>query len=483
VRGLRWRGRLDEVGHKDAGKIAAVQTTADTRPRTSNPMTSTQTLLYAAPSDVTLKRVRALIQQVGPESPTVEYKQSLADTVARGVAALANTYGGILLIGVTNDRKIVGVKEATIEAVAEHCAAKIDPPWVPEIVPVPLDDGSGRVVLVLRVIPGHYRRPFLVGGVAYVRHQNTTHPADWQRLADLFADASVAVQDQVWDIHRPDVPPGLHGGGADTTVDFVMRSGLNVAITREAKWRPLSERTVAAFAEGLDRSVLATALRGLAVATALRGLAVAGAPAGGLDPFRRHGFNRSRTVRLVWSAMPGGWPGDRPRPVEARATVDVPGAYGDASTHLTVHIDVVVRQSAVAEVARESADRQAQPWRVSVRQLSEIIDALLATLTGREVVTPIAGLAGVDVTAIPKPRVLHFVTQRPIIDVLYQDGLQPIPDAGVSKGAHLLADPALDLADTADRHSQVRMWMRQVALDAGLLGMEQILDRLDTAAG
>jgi hypothetical protein len=257
-------------------------------------MTSTQTLLYAAQSDVTIERVRALIQQVGPESPTVEYKQTMADTVARGVAALANTYGGILLIGVTDDRKLVGVKEATMAAVAEHCAARIDPPWVPDIIPVPLDDGSGRVVLVLRVIPGHYRRPLLVGGVACVRHQNTTHPADWQRLGDLFAEASVATQDQVWDIRRPDVPYAP-GGGSDNTVDFVMRSGLNVAITRDAKWRPLSERTVAAFAEGLNRSRLDSVLGSLALA---------GASTGGLDPFHREGFNRARTVRLAWSATP-----------------------------------------------------------------------------------------------------------------------------------------------------------------------------------
>jgi predicted HTH transcriptional regulator len=155
-------------------------------------MTSTQTLLYAAASDVTLARVRALVQQVGPEMPTVEYKEKLAESVARGVAALANTYGGVMLIGVTDHRKIVGVKESVIEGAAEQCANKIEPPYVPDIIPVPLDDGSGLFVLVLRVVPGHYRRPLLIDGIAYVRHHNTTHPADWQRLADLFAEGTTA---------------------------------------------------------------------------------------------------------------------------------------------------------------------------------------------------------------------------------------------------------------------------------------------------
>jgi hypothetical protein len=51
-------------------------------------------LLYAAESDVTIERVRALVKQVGPEAPTIEYKEQMADSIARGVAALANTYGG-----------------------------------------------------------------------------------------------------------------------------------------------------------------------------------------------------------------------------------------------------------------------------------------------------------------------------------------------------------------------------------------------------
>ena len=153
-------------------------------------VTSTQSLLYAAESDITIERVRALVKQVGPESPTIEYKEQMTDTIAKGVAALANTYGGLLLVGVTDDRIVRGVKEKTIESVAEHCAAKIEPPWVPEIIPVPLGQGSGLYVLVLRVVPGHHPRPLLVNGVAYVRHQNTSHPADWQRLRDLFTEAA-----------------------------------------------------------------------------------------------------------------------------------------------------------------------------------------------------------------------------------------------------------------------------------------------------
>ncbi|MFF4259282.1 ATP-binding protein [Streptomyces sp. NPDC001663] len=89
-----------------------------------------------------------------------------------GVAELANTYGGPLLIGVTDKTRVVrGVKEMTIDSVAEHCHAKIEPPWVREIISVPVGQGSDLYVLVLRVVPGLHPRPLLVDGVAHVRDQ------------------------------------------------------------------------------------------------------------------------------------------------------------------------------------------------------------------------------------------------------------------------------------------------------------------------
>src|SRR3954464_11072476 len=118
-------------------------------------VTSTHSLLYCAQSSVTIERIRDLVAQVGPEVPTVEYKAVMSQGIAKAVAALANTYGGLVLVGVTDDRVVKGVKEKTIEAVAEHCHGKIEPPWIPEIVPVPMDDDSGLYVLVLRVVPGH----------------------------------------------------------------------------------------------------------------------------------------------------------------------------------------------------------------------------------------------------------------------------------------------------------------------------------------
>lgn len=437
-------------------------------------MTSSQSLLYAAEADVTIDRIRALVRQVGPESPTVEYKQQMTGTIARGVAALANTYGGLLLVGVSDDRIVRGVKVEAIEAVAEHCHSKIEPPWVPEIIPVPLGQGSDLYVLVLRVLPGHRHRPLLVDGVAYVRHQNTSHPASWQQLHDLFAEGGAAGdQDDFWSLRRPDMPLGPDGG-SDEGVDFVMRSGLGVPISRAAKWRPLSEATVTALINGLNSSPLDATLTDLAVGSTR---------SGGHGHFRRRGLNRSRTIRLEWSSAPVDWPSGLSGPVEACARLMVPGGYGDVATHMQVEIDVLVRFSARTQGAHErptsdELGHDRNSWRVTARQLRELLDAMLATLVMREVVSLLADLAGIDPVAVPQPRALHLLTQRPITEVIDMTGLQPIVDAGVSRGTHLLADPALDLAADGDRQTQVIAWLIQAAQDAGLLGMEQVLRQL-----
>ncbi|MFI5489199.1 helix-turn-helix domain-containing protein [Micromonospora echinaurantiaca] len=399
----------------------------------------------------------------------MEYKEQFTQTIAKGVAALANTYGGLLLVGVTDKREVKGVKEKTIESIAEHCNSKIEPPYVPEIIPVSLGQGSELYVLVLRVVPGTHTRPLLVDGIAWVRHQNTSHPADWARLRDLFAEnAAGQYQEGAWNVTAPQLPSKAQGG-IDESVDFVLRSGLTVAMTPDATWRPLAESAVAAYIAALNNSPLARELADLVTGEAV---------GASISRFQHKGFNRSRTVRLEWAGAPSGWPNDQKPSVEAGARLEVPGAYGQPGTHLRVEIDVVVRFSAAADNLRQAIPA----WRVTIQQLRLLIDAMMATLSSKEVAEPVAGLAGVDPIAVPQPRALHLVTARPVTEVLDTSRLRLIPEAGTSRGAHLLADPARDLAAVDDRSAQVKDWLVQIALDAGLLGMQQLLDSLDSTS-
>lgn len=177
----------------------------------------------------------------------VEYKANMTQSIAKAVAALANTHGGLVLIGVTDDREVTGVKERTIEAVSQHCHNTLDPPWVPEVVPVPMDNGSGKYVLMMRVVPGLAPRPLLVEGAAPIRHNNTTHAASWHQLAALFAEDDALTQMDPWVIKAPRLQDDQH-----SQVDLILRTGLNIGIDPRAAWRPLREQHVDQLATALN---------------------------------------------------------------------------------------------------------------------------------------------------------------------------------------------------------------------------------------
>jgi hypothetical protein len=92
--------------------------------------------------------------------------------------------------------------------------------------------------------------------------------------------------------------------------------------------------------------------------------------------------------------------------------------------------------------------------RLDVAEWAALLDSVAGTLVDDEVTSPLADIAGVEAIEIRQPGVLHVVSGPPITDLLPQQ-LSAIPGTGVSHGAHMLADPALDLSDAAERASQV----------------------------
>ena len=127
-------------------------------------MTTWQSLLYCAAADVTLERIRNLVAVTGTEPLTVDFKEGSTPAIAECAAAMANLHGGLILIGITDqDRKIVGVPREAMAYVADVLATHLESPdWQPEMIEVPLDDGSGRYVLVLRINPDTAPRPVFV---------------------------------------------------------------------------------------------------------------------------------------------------------------------------------------------------------------------------------------------------------------------------------------------------------------------------------
>ncbi|SCE43539.1 hypothetical protein GA0115240_161221 [Streptomyces sp. DvalAA-14] len=115
-------------------------------------------------------------------------------------------------------------------------------------------------------------------------------------------------------------------------------------------------------------------------------------------------------------------------------------------------------------------------------RLDEVVGALLASLVHEPVIAALAVLAGEDPLVVPQPIGLDFKSGTYVPKLPGGNGLTSIPYAGTSRGANLLADPGVDQRDPTERHILIDSWLQQISLDAGLLGKEEVLERLHSTS-
>lgn len=220
-------------------------------------MTSTTSLFDSSPADITLERVRELVGQDLPESLTLEYKERYSSSLVKSVAAMANTYGGLILVGVTDQPgpdRLAGVPEQTVVQIVNACHEQLEPPWEPEIIPVSLTaEAAAQYILVVRIDPARAPRPLLINGAAPIRLQGRNATADRNRLAQLFSESPLPPRGIGRRLNPPDLPTTDDG---TPSADFVVRTGLLIPVDDAAAWRPLSERAVGALAGALGNSPL-----------------------------------------------------------------------------------------------------------------------------------------------------------------------------------------------------------------------------------
>jgi hypothetical protein len=251
------------------------------------------------------------------------------------------------------------------------------------------------------------------------------------------------------------------------TADFILRTGINLPMGEAAAWRPLSEKTVVALAQALDASAFPPALHNLG--------------SGAIDyakGFHPLGHNRARKARLVWQAT--GRPDEKKHLVEAVASVEIPEIYGAAAASPVVSVTIDV----IARVCQYAEGRGNAGWkhRYAVPDLAALFDGLLKAVVDPKVVAEIARIADIDTSLVAQPRELHLVADRQVKELLHCSGLREIPGAGASAGGVFRSNPALNLRSTADRDEQVDDWLRQLGLDAGLIGMEGVVEGYRAAA-
>jgi hypothetical protein len=156
--------------------------------------------------------------------------------------------------------------------------------------------------------------------------------------------------------------------------------------------------------------------------------------------------------------------------------VEAPGQYGHSHIQ-TLNISVEITSRLTAWLSSPDSPLPSPPGplrRLEVPEWAALLNAMMATLTDPRVVAAIADLADVD----PDPGAAALDPashQQPRDRRLPAPQLRPIPEATGSQGAHLQADPALSLSDLKDRAQQVTRWLCQIAADAGLTGMENLV--------
>lgn len=150
--------------------------------------------LYLADlATVTTAQVRQFLsdlidEQLLTENLTVELKAKRnAYNVAEAVCALANTEGGLVLVGVdeTTAPAMQGVPPSERDAIVRQLTATLEPAYLPEITTV-ASDHAGRAVIVLRVNPDDAPAPpVLCRGRAYLRQPGQTSRATLDQLLRL----------------------------------------------------------------------------------------------------------------------------------------------------------------------------------------------------------------------------------------------------------------------------------------------------------
>lgn len=140
------------------------------------------------------------------ESTVLELKEKRdGRNIVDAVAALANTDGGIVLVGISDkslgDSRFVGVPPTEHDRLVGQLRSLI-PDYMPEVIPVAFPADQSRILLVLRVDADVPLHPVVVSGRVSVRFPGQTVPArreDILRLAERDqaggpAGASIAIQ-------------------------------------------------------------------------------------------------------------------------------------------------------------------------------------------------------------------------------------------------------------------------------------------------
>jgi len=173
----------------------------------------------------------ALPNQGQPENQTLEYKGGdklpTSRVIAKAASALANTFGGMLFLGVDENHdtgRPSGIPGVPADRdlgnqVSSILMDNIDPPLVPlpEIRAIPFDSDPTRAVVVIRVAQSNATPHAVRNGngneLFYVRVHSQSRPEDW--------DVSASLEKLEWLFNRRRKSESLHDRIRDEALDRI----------------------------------------------------------------------------------------------------------------------------------------------------------------------------------------------------------------------------------------------------------------------
>lgn len=129
------------------------------------------------------------------ENSTTEFKERCDQEAIETAAAFANTSGGIILIGVSDNREITGftIGKETLTDITNRIAQAIDPRVVMELESANIE---GKSVLLVQITESHIK-PVSVKGTCYKRVGNSNRVMSPQEIAQMHLKSVGQTWDQL----------------------------------------------------------------------------------------------------------------------------------------------------------------------------------------------------------------------------------------------------------------------------------------------
>jgi hypothetical protein len=424
------------------------------------------------------------------ERARIEYKRELTGKVLEAIAALANTFGGVVLIGVDEDKqgtgRLTGVDASARDRLARMCWDTLVPPYSPEIIPIKLDPGDTYVLVVL-VDPDYARRPVMLsqGKKIPVRIEGHNVPADWYRLRELFAE------EREGDLPVTLLPPGNFVPTPGTShPDLGLRARLLLVGPRGRRshiTEPARTAILASLNSGEDP------LTGTASAIVALMHAWAGGPWGS-NSWRLDGRTGPSGLSARWEGLLS----TGQALTRARLAVDLSPATATERTRLTITLEALLtnpRRAARGNQFKDALDRDGQssylaeieptPF-IHLNDLRRLVLNTLATLWG-----PLGAHASTAILGQPlgPPAQLDFAvftaaqetpSQVPINQCIDFGTATLIPGNTPYPWTQLdPIEPDQKLLDHTEQEQLAREWVTWLSLYNGYQGIERELARHD----